>query len=253
MKMIRRSGSVRTRTVPRGHPIGYPKAGGGPLPPGKYFLFNGVNQSVSFNEWIPSTPDFTVTCYIRYVGIGGAGTSNHIVGNTTYTSGIFLNTSVLQFRFRSPTAGGQVNVSSGNAVANVTVQAIANSYGVGGSDFITTGAPLASQSDETLPIGFGYNAIASRGATTEFYGFIAGVALTDNAAPNNSRWYPINDGTGSTVKCYEGDQVTPAPANDGLINNYTDNWQPIDAVPAFTHPPVWDEIPTQLPVLPPPE
>ena len=70
--MIRRSGSVRTRTVPRGHPIGYPRAGGAPAPGRLYATGNALMRG-ALDTPIPliGALDFSFSLYARY-GLGGA-------------------------------------------------------------------------------------------------------------------------------------------------------------------------------------
>ena len=227
MKMIRRSGPYRTRTVPRGGPIGYGGKGATPPPPGVFYQFDGLSMNATMaTNWLPTTPAFNirVTTVFKFVQPG----DQWLVSNGGSSQGLVARATTNLFTGRINT-GAVVNMTSPVEAQVDTVYELHLRCAVGDNAMVVNGqsSPVTpGTSSITLPV----NRLGGSTTTNGLTGYMGFLELEDVASPANTVYFPMNEGAGDTFFAYEADRVTPKPAFNATIIGFNAlSWQVITA------------------------
>ena len=216
--MIRYGGPVKTRVTSRGSPISYPSSVNRTLD-GQRYYFNGVDMFVTIPPWTPTTSGYQIKVSTVLSRLTNS-TGQYAVSSSAFGTFVGTNASGAIATRLLPSgtvrlAGGPINVDD---VDTVTLDVRLTDLDIASLNFSNN---FIDSTDPTA-----WARIAGYNAATACQGLVGEVRLTDNADPNNSRYYPINEGTGATVICYEEDG-SPKPDNtlDGTINGFNPlNW-----------------------------
>ena len=216
-KMIRYGGPVKTRVTSRGSPISYPSKYNSTLD-GQRYYFDGATMWVTIPPWTPTTSGYHIkvsTVLARSAHTAG----QYAVSSTGFGTWVGTNAAGgvgcrLLPSGTTRLAGATINVDS---VDTLTLDVRLTDLDI--SSLNSTNNYVDSTDPSAWASIAGYN------ANTACQGLVGEVYLTDNADPTNDRYYPINEGTGATILCYEGDKVTPDPTNNGTIAGFNElNW-----------------------------
>lgn len=234
MKLIRFDGPVMHRCNSKGNAVTY---GAAPVQrnTGTVYLFEVNMFAVMATPWMPTSPNFEISCRLRNTVLVG-GAQRWYVTNQTATAGIGItSTGILQGRFASGSTQSLntpvtalidttydmiLHCETGNNWCEALLQRSAVNTGT---------AVMASNTVRTIGGSTGSQTIT---------GYIKDVRLVDVADPDNSVYFPMDEGAGNVFYAYDAAGVVRKPEFNATISSFSEaNW--------FTY-----ILPAQQPVLP---
>ena len=197
-----------------------------------YFLFNGIDQYGLFpaaERWAPATSAFTVR-YKCAPSLDVATDAGVLESNTDWRYILQGGTQVVRVTY--------VQVGGGNEITNGLPQIVGDSRAFVHAQWNGPSAvglalevngiesPLKSDEFDVAANGTLRSIGANQTGTTRFFpGAIWDVELIDPTDPLNTRFYPMNEGPGTTIfLAYDGNGK-PVPAANIPISNFADNWR----------------------------
>jgi len=196
-----------------------------------FFHFDKATTYATFPEWTPLGLPFTVavTCIPTNVDLSEQYILNGDSANRYIKIGGTVARTQARLRDVSDTAISFTG-STPSVVQDVIQKATLIGH-VGNSTYDFAG----DSKNSALVAGPSFNKwthIAARSdGFVKFQGPMGKLYLTDTDNPANSRFYPMDEGSGNKFLCYTDDtKATPDPTNDATITGYVDDtpWKVVD-------------------------